>query len=281
MTDVKKVYSRKYPIIADLIMSDAHNGHKIALMYPYGLEDYSPNDMQKWLYKVYLEHFLPDIKYILKQAKPKYVHGLLGGDMGDIDAKNRSNHYWSKNVEVIKENSYNLLNPLMELMDSFHALKGTGSHTGGVIDEAIANNFDHCIKRNEWNSAWYRCEYELGGVLVDAQHKGKNKSKWAKTNLLNALRSEIILDRAQNNRRIPDISYRFHFHWSGTTDREENYRVVSVPSWQLPNDYIAEIDSVGRTAMVGGMVVLYQNGKVVDDFPLNYTYEEDKIWKPK
>jgi hypothetical protein len=85
------------------------------------------------------------------------------------------------------------------------------------------------------------------------------------------LRSEIILDRAQNDRLIPHISYRGHFHWFGATPEYKKYKVVSVPSWQLPNGFVAEIDAVGRTAKVGGYVALYQNGQVVDGIPLIYT----------
>ncbi len=157
--------------------------------------------------------------------------------------------------------------------------RNTGQNS--QIDEAIADNFDNVVKQDDYNNAWYRCEYELSGVLVDAQHRGKNRSKWAKENLITALRQEIIVDRSMNNRRIPDVVYRGHFHWWGDTSIHVKPYVVQVPSFQLPNDFIAEIDPVGGTPKVGGFVAVYQNGKIADRFPLTYTYKEEPIWRPK
>lgn len=273
----------KKKISLDIVISDMHVGQKNAIIYPDKTGDYKPNAEQKWLFKVFSKHFLPDIDSIIKDVKPDYVHGLLGGDMGDIDFKNRSSHFWTKDVLRIQENANNLLEPFFDLCDSIHCLKGTRSHTGenSQVDEAIARNFDNVVKRDDENHAWYRCEYKLSGVLVDAQHKGKNKSKWADENLITALREEIWKDRSRNNRHIPDVAYRFHFHWFGDTSIHKKPYVVQVPSWQLPNGYIAEIDSVGRTPVVGGFVAVYQSGKVVDRFPLTYTYKEEKIWRPK
>jgi len=272
------------PLIADIVIGDMHIGHKTAILYPYDLEDYKPNVAQRWLYRdVWLGKFLPEVKVILKENKPKYVHGLLGGDMGDIDFKKRSNEYWTKDINIIRDNANILLEPFMELCDAVHILKGTKSHTGqnSQVDEAIARNFDNVAKRNETNYAWYVCDYRLpDGTLVNAQHYGKNKSKWGEGNLVNALRDEIILERAKHRRPVPIICYRFHFHWSYVTSEHKRPIIVQVPGWQLPYDHVAQIDPVGRVPVVGGFVALYQSGDVVDTFPLNYTYKE-RIWSPK
>jgi hypothetical protein len=200
----------------------------------------------------------------------------MGGDMGDMDAKGRSRQYWSKLATEVEANAVELLTPLVELFDTFHAVRGTKSHTNGELDKAIASNFDNCA------GVGYEVRYELEGVLCEARHKGANRSKWADENLLNGLRSKIILSRGSNKERVPDMSYRHHYHWYGTTSRDKNFRVVSVPSFQLPydNEYIAEIDAVGETAHVGAFCAVYQNGKVVDDFPLLYTYPKENVWKP-
>jgi hypothetical protein len=279
---IKKVYSRKHPISMDIVISDAHIGHKTGIVYPDKLEDYKPNDMQKWLWKVWDKEFLPTVKKIKKKIRPKYTHLLVGGDMGDLDWKQRAvNEYWATSIEVIKDNAFELLEPLFNMVDNAHVLKGTKAHTGGQLDEAIAKNFDNVIPRNEFHSAHYKVRYEYSNVYVEAQHKGVNRGRWSKRSLLESLRSRVIQERAEKNRRIPDMSYRFHFHHGLTTDLDEPFIFAQVPSWQLPNGYIAEIDPVGRTPEVGGLVVLYQDGKVVDCFKLFYTYEEDEIWRPK
>ena len=273
----------KRNVSLDIVISDTHVGHKTGLIYPDKLEDYKPNDMQRWLFKVWHDNFLPDVKAIIKDVKPTFIHGLTAGDMGDADFKNRSTQFWTKDINQIKSNANDLLEPFFELCNAVHCIKGTRSYTGqnSQIDEAIADNFDNVVKQDDYNNAWYRCEYELSGVLVDAQHRGKNRSKWAKENLITALRQEIIVDRSMNNRRIPDVVYRGHFHWWGDTSIHVKPYVVQVPSFQLPNDFIAEIDPVGGTPKVGGFVAVYQNGKIADRFPLTYTYKEEPIWRPK
>jgi len=265
------------PLIADIVIGDMHIGHKTAILYPYDLEDYMPNIGQRWLYKdVWLGKLLPEVKAILKQHKPKYVHGLLGGDMGDIDLKKRSEQYWTKDINIIRDNANTLLDPFMELCDTVHVLKGTKAHTGqnSQVDEAIARNFDNVEKRNDAYYAWYKVDYRLGGVLVNAQHYGKNKSKWGEGNLVNALRDEIILERTKHSRSVPTVCYRFHFHWSYITSRYKKPIIAQVPGWQLPYDHIAQIDPVGRITEVGGLVSLYKGKEVVDMFPLNYYYPE-------
>lgn len=270
------------PLIADIAIGDMHIGHKTGIIFPYKLEDYNPNKAQRWLYRVFTKELLPEVKALLDEWKPDYVHGLLGGDMGDLNFKNRSHQYWAKTEGQVIENANRLLEPFFELCDGVHVLQGTKSHAGKghQLDEAIADNFDNTIRRDEYNASWSQCDYRLGGVLVNARHYGKNRSKWGRYNLINSLGDEIILEKTRKGSPVPDIVYRFHFHWSGMTTEREKPIVVQVPSWQLPYDHIAEIDPVGRTPIVGGFVAFYKKGKVVKTYPLNYTYKE-RIWSPK
>lgn len=275
---IKKVYSRKYSKTLDVVFGDFHNGHLTGIASEkYYTERMQLNDAQLWLLGVYNQRLIPDIKNIIKDVKPDFVHGEMGGDMGDMDVKNRSDQYWSKKSTEIEKNAIELLTPLIKLFDAFHALKGTKSHTNGELDKAIASNFDNCVGIGN------EVRYELEGVLCEARHKGANRSKWVDENLLNALRSKIILSRAANKERIPDVSFRHHYHWYGTSPKDKPFRVISIPSFQLPydHDFIAEIDAVGETAHVGAFCILYQNGKVVDDWRLLYKYPKEIPWTPK
>lgn len=269
------------PLIADIVIGDMHIGHKTAILYPYGLEDHKPNKAQRWLYRVWEGEFLPTVRELIKDTD--YVHGLLGGDMGDIDFKKRSEQFWTKDINLISDNANTLLDPLIEMCDTVHVLKGTVAHTGhnSQVDEAIARNFDNVEKRDDNNYAWYILDYYLPDrSLVNAQHYGKKRSKWGEENLITMLRNEIALEKLNNGRPVPSVAYRFHFHWSGITARNKKPIVVQVPGWQLPYDYVAQIDPVGRVPIVGGFVTLHQGGKVVNMYPLNYTYKE-RIWTPK
>jgi hypothetical protein len=274
---IKKVYSRKHPIYMDIAIGDLHDGHYTGIASRNMPEGKVLNKGQEWLLGVFNQRFIPELKHIIKKLKPKLVHGLTGGDMGDMDAKGRSAQYWSKKATVITENAIEVITPFIELLDCFHAVRGTKSHTNAELDSSIAKNFDNC------EGVGYEARYILDDVYCIARHKGKNRSVRADENLLNGLRSDIIKRHAAQKTRIPDISYRHHFHWFGTTPEYKPFRVIQVPSWQLPydHDYVAEIDAVGGTAYVGGVVSVIQKGKLVEVIDLLYTYPKEKPWEPE
>ncbi|MBW2559120.1 MAG: hypothetical protein JRD69_09880, partial [Deltaproteobacteria bacterium] len=242
-------------IALDISVGDIHVGNKFALMYPDADLDYRINASQRWLFKAWSEHFLPAVETLIDGTEFDHVHLLLGGDLGDKDGKNRSTFFWSRDEKTIVENAVTLLEPLVDMVDSVHVIRGTQSHTGPAssIDEAIARNFDNVVwkSKRDKQAAWYKTRYKLAGVLVDAQHYGKNKSKWADENLITALRTEVIKEYA--GEELPKMIQRFHFHWFGTTSIHKEPIVMQCPSWQLPNEYIAEIDAVGRKPVVGGV----------------------------
>jgi hypothetical protein len=141
----------------------------------------------------------------------------------------------------------------------------------------IGGDFDNVVPGD--HASHYRIKYELSGVYVEAQHFGKNKSKWADTNLLNALASEIVLERSKHNRKIPDVRYSFHFHWIGISNVWRRPVCVAVPSWQFPTDYVHRIDPVGREPEFGGVVAVYEDSDV-RFIPLKYIRKEDEVWTP-
>lgn len=268
------------PLIAELRIGDIHDGHRTAIMYPKNYRRYTPNKAQKWLYKVFTKNFLVDVQELLDEFKPDYVHGNIGGDCGDLNYHNRSEQYWAETEWEVIDNLKLLLRPFVELCDTVHFLKGTKSHVGKShqLDEAIAREFSETVWNNDYAS-WTEVNAVLAGVLVNSRHYGKNQSKWGKGNLINSLRDEIILDCIKHGRRVPDIAYRHHFHWAGMTVHNEKPMVVQVPSWQLPYDHIAQIDPVGRTPVVGGVVSFYQGKTILGVHQLNYTWKE-KSWSP-
>lgn len=268
----------------DISLGDLHVGHKTGMFYPDPDLDHRANKWQTWTWRVWRDNFIPDIKAVLDKYPKSYIHGEFGGDMGDKDIKKRSPEaYWTKDTPTIVDNLNDLLEPIVNWCDAIHVINGTRSHVGGDdnVDNTYAKDLDNAVHMGNKIYAWGRVEYELGGLLIDAQHLGKNRSKWAKENMMNALREEIILDRHKNGRRVPDIVLRHHFHYPGCTTFFDKPIVFQIPSWQLPNGYILEIDPVGRTPVVGGWVNVYGDRQLIESVPLIYTYPREKVWKPK
>lgn len=265
----------------DIQIGDTHVGHKTGIMYPHKYTgDYQTNPVQQWIWLTYKHHFLIDLKSLITELKPGYIHANLGGDLGDIDQKDRSQQFWSKDPSLIADNAHEVLLPVMELCDDVHSIKGTKSHTGhnSFVDDIISKKFDNVVRRNGDDSTFPRVVYDINGIRVDVQHKGKNKSAGTILNLMNSLRRDIIIDRAANKIPIPDVVVRFHNHWGGISS-DMRPIIVQNPSWQLPYDYIHEIDAVGTTPVIGCTVLLYRNGEV-DIKKFWYTYRLEKVWKP-
>ena len=270
-------------LAADIVIGDTHIGSSSGLAYTPDLE--KPNIWQKWIFKVYANHFLPDIEKYIDEVQKRYgaidhIHLANGGDMGDLDTKKRSsaNEYWAVNEKQVTANAKKLFDPLWKMCDSAHFIRGTRSHvgTGGGVDEAIADDCDITIPKDRHNKSWYDWEYKLAGVHVQMQHYGKNKSKWGDESLLSALRSEVILDRASNNELIPDICYRFHFHYPMQTDPDKYPRMIGNAAWQLPYEYIYERDPVGRTNLIGGYICVFRDGEILEVKRLTYKYPKAK-----
>jgi len=282
----------------EIQVSDTHIGHKTAIMYPDSGLDYKPNEDQRWLFKAWSEYFLPDVEAIIKKWKPKHTHLSLLGDMGDIDYKHRSAEFWTKDPQIIVSNAIKLFEPLTQMVDSMHTVRGTKAHIGeaGGIDERIAAEYGDLVdprtrrtlfkgisvpaKEHEQYSHWY-AEFLLSGVRFEIAHHGRNRTKWTDFNGLNSLKNEIILKRVKNKQIVPDVISRGHFHYSGHTISDELPYVIAVPSWQLTNDFIYRIDPTVETPHVGGHVVVCKGGQIVDTYRLKYVYERKPTWSPK
>lgn len=283
-------------ISVEIQISDTHIGHKTAIMYPDPQADFEHkiNKPQRWLFKTW-NIFTDDIERILDTWKPDHVHLSLLGDMGDVDYKDRSRQFWTKDQEVIRENFENLLRPIVAFANSMHTVRGTKAHVGdeGGVDERIASTYGELLDPvtgvklsdgiaikadgHKQYSHWF-AEFVLAGVRFEIAHHGRNKTKWTTLNGLASLRAEIILGRTEDGDKIPDVVSRGHFHWSGHLPWDMKPYMIAVPSWQLPTDFIYRIDPVLRSPIVGGHVIVARDGKVVYGERLNYQYPRKRAW---
>ena len=266
-------------ISAEIQISDSHVGHKTAIMYPQNDVDYVPNKAQRWLFKTFSQEFLPDVERLLDKYKPDYVHLSALGDMGELDYKRRNqNEVWTSNADEIDRNMANLFEPLVNLADSMHVVRGTKAHVGedGGIDEKFARDWDNIVPATKTIYAGWYAEFVLSGVHFEIAHHGANRSRWTDTNGLNALGNEILLKRTKNGQRCPDVVSRGHFHYSGHTASDNKPYVIAVPSWQLPTTYVYRVDRTVETPHVGGHVVIVEDGRIIETARLKYQFPRKK-----
>lgn len=269
---------------ADILISDTHVGHTSGLMAPTEYLDYRASDTQVWLWKVW-QTFLNDVDKKLNEYKVDYVHSLWNGDLGDRPYKHsNASEYWVHTESDVVRNTSVLFEPLANMADDIHVVMGNDAHVGvnGTLDSAIAEDFDNVVPFNEKKKLYAHpsVDYELGGLMINAVHKGANKTRWTDVNGLSALSKMVLLDRAQKNERIPDILVRSHFHWAGQI-RDIKPHVIATSSFQGKSDFIKYIDIVDQTPQVGGHLLIIRDKKVLYSEPLLYTLERKKAWKPK
>lgn len=255
-------------------------------MHPINGADHKPNKIQRWLFKVWKDSFLPDIERLLDEYKPDYIHLSELGDLGELDYKNRNREeIWTTKDTDIVENHAKLLEPLFNMVDSVHVVRGTKAHIGedGGIDEKIAMDCDKIIPTDDKKSddkfvcaGWY-AEFTLSGVHFEIAHHGRNRTKWTDINGLISLGNEILLKRTKNGQKAPDVISRGHFHYGAQTPLDIKPLVIAVPSWQLPNTFVHRIDPTTETPHVGGHIVIVRDGKIVHSERLRYFSERNKI----
>ena len=261
-------------------------GSKFSIMHPQNGADHKPNKIQRWAFAVWNKKFLPDVERILETYNPDYVHLSEIGDLGELDYKNRNaEEVWTRKDTDIVENHARLLEPLYNMVDSVHFVRGTKAHIGedGGIDEKIAEDCNKTVATNEKTSdgnkvkaGWY-AEFTLSGVHFDIAHHGKNRSKWTDINGLTSLGNEILLKRAKNGQKIPDVVSRGHYHYGEHTPYDKKPYVVSLPSWQLPNTFVFRIDPTTETPHIGGHVIIVKDGKIIYAERLRYFSGRNKI----
>lgn len=240
-----------------LIVSDLHINSTVALCYPeLKLDDggiYTPSQSQKWLYSGWYN--------MLESAKDKKPITIINGDALDLN-KHSSHQLISKNKSSILKHALLLLQPLKEISERIFIVRGTSAHTGesSEIEETLAMLLGAETNPDNGNSTFWSLLLEVEDVLFDIAHHGRIGVKpWTRQNSLNALATEIMVNRVINKARIPDLAIRSHYHTYADTNNNFPVRVIQTPGWQLSTEYSYRI-AIDNVADVGYLMTTVANG---------------------
>lgn len=269
-----------------IAIADIHVGSKLGLCPPEALIDlggaYKPNPWQKWMWDRWEEAW-DWVDEKIKEIKPDYTHLSLVGDLCDVDIKGRSDQIWSRNFHTIVDVTTEVLEPIVNKVDTLMVIKGTEAHNGlsNQLEDAIAKNFDNHVPCEETGEpAWWSADIELGGVLFNMNHHGKlGYQQHTKRNGMYSLRQNIIGYRVDHYEAIPDVAVRAHLHQFYHTFLNEPCVIVQLPGWQLKTAFINRKDSVDTLPQVGVCLFECEDGH----FTLHantYTMERSKPWRP-
>lgn len=241
-----------------LIISDLHINSTVALCYPeLKLDDggvYSPSQSQKWLYSGW-HSMMEDVK------TRENLITILNGDV--IDANKHSAHQLiSKNKSSILKHAALLLKPLADISSKLFMVRGTSAHTGesSELEETLALLLNAEVNPDSGNSTFWNLLVEIDGVLLDIAHHGKIGTKpWTRQNSLNALATEIIVNRVISGAAIPQLAIRSHYHTYSDTNNNFPVRVIQTPAWQLSTEYSYR-SAIDNIADIGYILIRVNNG---------------------
>lgn len=243
---------------------DKHTNSTVALCPPsFQMDDDQSvvfSKWQAWLWQCWLD-FIEQAKQI---AVGSSMWGIENGDSIDVDAKNRSNQFITRNhidaISMAKE----VDDPLVVLLDRFWMVRGTGAHEGPSGE--YAKGLAQALKADNFNGNQFPWEVriDVSGVLVEATHHSIGGFREASTSAssITRLAEKTILNYAATRDRIPDLVLRGHVHtFADSGDAFKICRALTSGAWQLHTDHSHRSGYGMKLSHIGGWVIRCENGK--------------------
>jgi hypothetical protein len=205
----------------------------------------------------------------------------FGGELVDVDAKDRSHQYITRNPTEAREIAMEVLEPALNVGTQYIVLRGTEAHVGksGAEDEAIArmihDNYNGLLTNEKQGQySFWEERFFIGGRKFDlAHHVSMGGTPRTERNAANTLSADLIMQYAIWGEPLPDFALRGHVHrWS---DSSFNFPVRSIigPSWALPTSYIQRIGHGGRKPEIG-LILIDPASKQVK--PIMYDFKREE-----
>lgn len=267
MTRPKKGPAR--PVVL-AVTSDQHCGSTVALAPPeIRLDDggeYRASKAQRWLYDGWIAYWRRVAE--VRDALDAELFAAFNGDLTE------GNHHGTTQILSGNPNAQAavvdaVMRPVLALNpDRLFFVRGTEAHVGasGNAEERIASG----LRKDKrpvvgdgvtGNASHWHLKLALQGVRIDLAHHGRVGTRpWTKPNITANLAAEIFYAHAASGQPHPHLAIRSHMHmWVDTHDQHPT-RVVQLPAWQLATSFIHRIDTSGKLADVGGIIVVIDRG---------------------
>jgi hypothetical protein len=275
-------FSKKPGNGADVVAltGDFHFNGKTAVCPPSFTDDengtYRANKAQLFLWDCWLD-YCNEVARLKKELGGK-LYFICNGDLVDGD------HH--STFQIITRNPADQhkltvagLEPMTSLNpDYMFFTRGTRAHVGGQAcwEELIGRDLG-AVQDGNGNYSWWWLLIEVSDVLIDVAHHGKaGQLPWTFPNIVNRTAVEIILKYSGLGRRLPDLAIRSDRHIAADTGDNFSIRVIQIPSWQLPTEYVHYIKP-GEFPKVGGIIAICRDGhyEIIKKF---YQPEMDEAW---
>lgn len=234
---------------------------------------YNANPLQLEMWKYWNEdiRFLKDFASNGVLRAPAPIIGILGGDMGEGDAKDRSNQLITRNEKTIFSIATENIEPFANVCEKMYALRGTAAHVGksASLDELIADNFDNVVRVSKNIASRWELKLNIDGYRIYASHHPPSM-----TNPVNAaikLR-DLYLSYGEEP---PDLGIYFHIHHLRDSGETMKPRVMSSPCWQVRTEHTHRIP-IMQAPQIGMLIFEITDGKLTRIIPRRHPFKMTK-----
>jgi len=242
---------------------DMHGNSTAGLCPPVvNLDDggtYHASPFQREMWRFWLDDlaYCKELAKNGKFSKPSPILAIVGGDMAEGDAKDRSSQLISRNPKTILNIACANLEPLSEIAQAMYFLRGTAAHVGksASMDEQVAANFDNTVKASESVASRWELRLNIDGYKIYASHHPPGM-----TNPVNAAK-KLLNKYYSYGEQPPDLGVFFHIHHIADSGLTMTPRVISAPCWQVHTEHIHRIP-IMQAPQIGVLILEITDGKL-------------------
>lgn len=218
-----------------VIVSDLHINSTISPCSGKASQDdggyYHPSKSQQWL-NACLKDFCDTVDSLAGETVM-----VLNGDTVDNNKHSKYQLITSNRASML-DNAVGVLTPLVAGRKTF-IVRGTAAHTGdsSELEEILGRMIGSEVLDGSNYSHWL-LNIEIEGIRFNISHHGSvGRRPWTRTNPLNTLAAELIVDSVKFDEDLPDVVIRSHNHTYADTHDNFPVRIISTPAWQLATEF--------------------------------------------
>jgi hypothetical protein len=267
-----------------IFSADHHINSTVALCPPEVVLDegsYTASRGQRWLWECWLDAW--------KQVQALTVDcsetvGVFVGDLGDLDAKRRSNQIISPSKAVILRMIADTMQPALINLDRWYIVRGTMAHEGKScwLEEAVAKDISATGGEAEGRFSWWHLRGTLADLRLDvAHHASMGWLPWTEKNAALKIAAVAAIKYWQRGLPAPNLIVRAHNHrYSDSGDNYDGIHAVTLPCWSLITEFAYRLGRENDRPDIGLIVFIISENKWTKHI-LRYTPDEKRTWTRK
>ncbi len=239
---------------------------------------YHASRTQRWLWSCWLDFWAR----VNRDASGYRKVLILDGDVGELDAKDRSAQIITINKSTILQMIRDVLD--FAIWDELYVIRGTRAHEGksAWLAESIAADLDKVTPSAEKIYSWWQIRAEVQGVKFDiAHHAPMGSTPWTRVNSAVRLAAKVLWEYAVERQvKPPDVVLRAHNHIYANA-QVGNTSAYFTPAWTMLTEYGYRMGFENTLPTIGGLVFYCENGYCE---PQKYFYvpeKEKRVWSMK